>query len=875
MVQYYRSDDPSLPTLEQAGGKGLSLLHLGSKGFPVPPAVVLPTRFFQPWLEELKAAPQWLAFARAGDGEMAPAAWAVKEFGLTLAFTGDQQGVLAQVRECLRVEGVTLMAVRSSSPEEDLEGASFAGIYETVLGVTAGGLEEAIRTCFASALDERVVAYKQKRGFDPLHPKIAVVVQEQIASEVSGVAFSLNPVSNCYDECVINANYGLGQTVVDGTVTPDQAVVDKVSNTILSRTAGEKEVAVYLRLVGGTESRAPESPSSFCLTGHQILAIASLAARVETEYGKPVDIEWAYEGGRLYLLQARPITTYYRLPDEMITPPGEQKHLYHDVNLTEQGLPENMSPLGEGIFIHGSQVMMGADASVVSFDRGFMFGCAGRTYTNVGRMCKLMGKGNTIRTFRLVDDYGTRILDSMDLKEYIPKRLPKGLVAGFIKTALVGVRMFLKSLRVNRDPDGYLQVYLEAQEQAGLRLKSGFEAGRTFEECYRLAMVEVGRFMEVSLPSLIAAERARGSIKRLLKGEPESIQERIPQIEQALPNNVTIEMGLVLHELSELPDLQACATPEEFVQKLEANGLSPEFMEQWQHFIEHYGFRCPKEADVATSRYYERPGEVFALLKTIGTHDNPGQTPRSIFERAAKQRVESVRFLEEYLATKGRRKVQAFGKNYKLLENFAGLRETPKYVMIIGVDHIRRRALALGERWVAAGRLDSADQVFDLEVDDISRAESDPSLDIRAVAAANRTYYAQFNPRNDPPVLIDSRGRIPTLPPRPLEENELMGTPVSPGLVTGPVRVLTRVDEKPVLPGEILVTRATDPGWAPLFLNARGVLLESGGTLQHGASVARELGKPCIVAIEGVTKTLADGQMVEMDGATGIVRILE
>jgi pyruvate,water dikinase len=332
-------------------------------------------------------------------------------------------------------------------------------------------------------------------------------------------------------------------------------------------------------------------------------------------------------------------------------------------------------------------------------------------------------------------------------------------------------------------------------------------------------------------------------------------------------------MSLVLYELSQFSEVKDCATPEEFVQELQANGLSPDFMEKWQHFIKHYGFRCPQEADVATTRYYEKPGDVFALLKTMSTEDDPEQTPRSVFERAAKRRVESVQFLEDYLATKGRKRAKAFRRHYKVLENFAGLRETPKYVMIIGIDHIRRRALALAEQWVAAGRLDSVDQIFDLEATDIARAEEDASLDIRAIAQANRAYMARFNPHNDPPVLIDSRGKIPTLPPSPLKENELVGTPVSPGLVIGPVRLLARPDEKPILPGDILVTKATDPGWIPLFLNARGVLLESGGTLQHGASVAREMGKPCIVGIERVTKILTDGQMVELDGATGIIRI--
>ncbi len=290
--------------------------------------------------------------------------------------------------------------------------------------------------------------------------------------------------------------------------------------------------------------------------------------------------------------------------------------------------------------------------------------------------------------------------------------------------------------------------------------------------------------------------------------------------------------------------------------------------------MDTYGFRGPKELDLATPRYYEKHEEVFEILKTMEGNDDSSLTPQAVFDSGAKRSVESVQFLEEYLAKKSRRKVKAFRKSYKLLSNFAGLRESPKYYLILVIDYLRRRALALGRQWVEAGRLDSADQVFDLEWDEFKQAELDASLDIRTLAKTNREYYAQFNPNNDPPVIIDSRGFIPKLPPQPLKENELVGTPVSSGTVRGQVKVLKTHDEKPILPGDILVTKATDPGWTTLFINAGGVLLESGGMLQHGASVAREMGKPCIVGIEDVTKVLKDDQTVYMDGATGVIKIL-
>jgi pyruvate,water dikinase len=877
VTQYFSFKDSSLPTLEQVGGKGLSLIYSNKKGFNVPSAVVLPTEFFQPWMELLKSTSEWKAFAQAKDDGMVAAAKAVKHSCQMFVFTEDQQQTLVEVRQYLQAECITLMAVRSSSPEEDMESASFAGIYETVLGVTDENLEDAIKICFASALDERVVTYKQQSGFDPLDPKIAVIIQKQIASDTSGVAFSLNPINNSYDQCVINANFGLGETVVDGTITPDQAVVCKVTNAILKKSPGKKDIAVYLKTGGGTESKQPESPSEFCLSDDQILAITSLTAQVETEYGKPMDIEWAYEGSQLYLLQARPITTYYKLPEEMISQPGEQKHLYHDGLLTEQGFPESLSPLGIDMFMSvGRLIAPGIPSEdFMSIDRGMAFGSTGRMYTHLGRMLKIMGKKNAIKTYRITDSLGAQILEAMDLKEYIPKKFPKGFLKSLIKTGL-GAMIYIRPLmRARSKPDVYLQHYIEENVKLGQDLKTEYERDTSFEDFAITSFLKVGSHMNgVQLPALMASEAARSKLKKIFKNEPDAVQAHLRSIERSFPNNVTIEMGLLLYELSQFPDIQQTGTAQEFVQKLAANQLSPEFMQKWQLFMDDYGLRGPKELDVATPRYYEKPGEVFDILKTMEGHDDPDLTPQGLFESGAKRRVESVRFLEEYLTKKSRRKLKAFRKNYKLLENFAAYRESPKYYIIIVIDYLRRRVLALGKQWVAARRLDSAEQLFDLKWEELKQAEVDPNLDIRGLAKTNHDYFAQFNPDNDPPNIIDSRGFIPKLPPRPHKENELVGTPVSSGFVVGKVKVLKRADEKPILPGDILVTKATDPGWTTLFINAGGVLLETGGILQHGASVAREMGKPCIVGIEDVTKTLKDGQTVHMDGATGIIKIL-
>jgi pyruvate,water dikinase len=877
MAQFFTLKASPLPTVEQVGGKALSLIYSANKGFPVPGAAVLPTSFFQPWMERLKDSSEWKAFAQTKSDDKAAAATALKNSAQTLTFSEDQKQTLSEVRRYLQSEGITLMAVRSSSPEEDQEASSFAGIYDTVLGVTDDGLQAAITTCFASALDKRVVSYKQKRGYAPNQPKIAVVIQKQINSEVSGVVYSLNPLNNSYDQCLINANFGLGETVVDGTVTPDQWVVDKVTNEILENTTGKKGIAVYTMANGGTESRTPKSPTAPCLSDDQVLAVTDLTVRVEVEYGKPMDIEWAYEGGGLYLLQARPITTYYKLPEEMVTLPGEQKQIYHDAGLSEQGLAENMSPLGMELFMYFTSFMMPGNPSLDfgTLELGMAFVSGGRFYTHLSRMLKILGKKNVIKSYQLVDSLGTQILDSMDLKEYLPKKLPKGFMKSLLKTGL-GAAVYIKPLlKARAKPDQFLQHYLDENARLRAELKAEYDRTISFMEFGKISFRKTGLHMNgTQLPALYASESARGSLKKMFKDDPESVHEHLRSIERSFPHNVTIEMGLALYELSQFSDLRQTTTAEQFIGKLEANQLSPEFQKKWHSFMDDYGFRGPIELDIATPRFYEKPGELFALLKTMGTEQKPDLNPQSIFDRGAQQRLDSVQFLEQYLAKKSPGKVKAFKKNYKLLESFAAYRESPKYYIIMVIDYLRRRALEQGQKWVKAGLLDTVDQVFDLHLEEFTRAEVDPNLDIRLLANTNRDYYAQFNPNNDPPIIIDSRGFIPKLPPQPRKENQLAGTQVSSGTVIGQVKVLKHPDEKPILPGDILVTKATDPGWTTLFINAGGVLLESGGALQHGASIAREMGKPCIVGIEDVTKILQDGQTVEIDGGTGMIIIL-
>jgi pyruvate,water dikinase len=187
---------------------------------------------------------------------------------------------------------------------------------------------------------------------------------------------------------------------------------------------------------------------------------------------------------------------------------------------------------------------------------------------------------------------------------------------------------------------------------------------------------------------------------------------------------------------------------------------------------------------------------------------------------------------------------------------------------------LRTRVLEEGRGLRRAGRLDFPEQVFDLTLEDLAAAITDPAIDLRALGARRRAPVERLARAKELPALIDSRGRIYRPPPTPLREGELAGQPVSAGMARGPVKVLRSPDEKPLLPGDVLVARATDPGWTPLFVNAAAIILEVGGAMQHGALVAREYGKPCVSGVDDATGRLRDGQQVEVDGAAGVIRTL-
>jgi pyruvate,water dikinase len=865
-------------SVEELGGKGASLVRMAAAGLPVPAGAVLTADFFAPWFGELQETAAWTALVRSE-----PEAWSVgcselRRIAMELGSSAGQRYALDELRRGLLALGAgALFAVRSSSPEEDLATASFAGVYETRLGVRATELEAAIRSCFCSALDERVLVYKRARGFDVFAPRLAVVVQRQIASEAAGVAFSLNPLTNDYDEAVVDANWGLGESVVAGLASPDHFVVDKLSGQIVDKKLGAKQLSIWLETDGGTVRRHAHRSSEPSLGDEQVVELARLVVRVERLYEQPTDIEWAWAEGGLCLLQARPITSWVPLPPEMLTTPGERRRLYADSALS-QGLVINqpISQLGlswlHGIFYVGLlRGFLGIDDFTPG--GGMLFTAGSRLYLNISNLMwlgmtpKRMAAQNASFDSLLADTLAT-----VDPERYRASRrpswfrlrllmaLPKGL------WALRGAFMF--ALRVLLTPESARRSLAARVEELQAELADGLDYGLPLEQFARRYTARLGRELPRTLVALFAGLVSPDFLVRRRSDELRALAARL---RRGLEGNIVVEQGLALYRLARLLEPGEFADLGALAQRIEKRTLSAEFLSEWDDFQHRFGCRGPHEMDLSSPRYGDDPTLALEQMSYMVASEH-GFDPAAAHRRNLESRR---RAYAELLGRLGWFRRVLLRRIHRMIGLYGGTRDTPKHLVVALTFAIRKRALLEGRRLVEQGRLDDAQQIFDLTFGDLDLAGRDPSLDLRALCAQRTRFETRLAAQVAAfPQLIDSRGRIPRPPARETVPGELAGMPVSPGVVTGPVKVLRSPREKPVSEGDVLVAYTTDPGWTPLFVNAAAVVLEVGGVLQHGAVVAREYGKPCVAGIDRVLSRLRDGQRVEVDGTAGVVRLV-
>ena len=894
--------DPSSSPGELArvgGGKAAQLAALEPFEYTIPSWFCVPAEAFDAALEA--------AVRQAGGSLEAATLPGLEKLPLP-------EGLADQVRTALVRHGLDdeFVAVRSSGLDEDGAEHSFAGQFESFL--YRRGEEQvldALRRCWASAFSERITAYRRAAGMADTPSRMGVIVQLMVDAESAGVAFSRNPLRPAdRDTIVIESVWGQGEGLVGGELEADRFDVDRHTLEYRSVAAEKAHLFVHDKEGGGTKSVALDERrrERASLEPHQVQEVARLAARLEEELGSPQDCEWAFSGDRLYVLQSRPITT---LPPQATFDPnvtGGDPVIWDNSNIIESYAGVT-TPL---TFSHVSrsyrevyyvtcriggvpQEVMDANEYVFRNMLGLI---RGRIYYNLANWYRLLSlfpllgrsKGfmETMMGVRqsLTGELAELVDPSADAPRY-----------GLLRQFSIVARMVLNLVGGRKARAAFLHRVdgvcrpLESMDLGSLSLHDQLAVHRRLEdEVLRhwtapinndtRCMIAFGLLTTLTRRWIAESDESFSSVHNdLLCGDGD--------LKSTEPTRILLAIARDVAEGDEAVRKRFMGgSPEEVWERL-GDGLAPELLIRFEEYLRLYGFRCVDELKLEAPDLHDQPHLLVASVQGYLRHGVPSAEEMRARETAIRQTAEqSVRG-----AIRGPKRwfyflVVAWARRA------VSDRELLRFERTRAFGVMRRLFRGIGKNLTRIGVLSEERDVFYLTVEEvIAFGEGRPiTLDLERLAALRRREYDDYRRSAAPPDRFLTRGavgaslRYPALlcdqdllAGRDEEQDpEVMrGTPCCPGVVEAPVLVATRFEDCEDVGGKILVTERTDPGWIPVFPACAGLIIERGSLLSHSAVVARELGVPTIVGVQGKPLSrLVSGQRVRMDAAKGEVRIL-
>jgi len=884
--------------LPLVGGKGANLGELARCEFPVPPGFCITTAAYREFvshnhLESVIA--RMCRSARLDDPrsleDASTAIRALFESGsLPPAVVDEVRAAHLELCDSVKSSERLALAVRSSATAEDLPDLSFAGQQDTYLNVIGlPDLKRNITRCFGSLWTARAIGYRAKNQIPQDDVLLAVVVQVMVPSEASGVLFTANPLSGRRSEMVIDATLGLGEALVSGQVEPDHFVVDPHRGVITQRRLGAKALSIRPISSGGVQRMDESGSGAQALEDRWLLELADLGLRAETHFGQPQDIEWALAGERMWVVQSRPITSLYPLPAGM-NPSGDTVAMMSLASV--QGMMNPYTPLGADVL----RCLVAGIASKMDRpldeDTQYTLLTAGeRLYINItGLVRSPVFRRFLNRFFQNIEPALQSVIPQLlahpGLRPAKMRFTFKGLATAFSFLWPLGSSVLYNlinpargRMRLNRGVDAALAWVGTAVADAETLQEQANSLSRSFRDMPDL-------FLRYLVPAVASGQVGIQLLMNLVGDTPEGYA-LVLELARGLPHNVTTEMDLALWDVAQViagddasRAMFITQEPQNLAQAWLAGSLPTTAQQALNGFMKRYGMRGVGEIDMGRRRWREEPTPLMQVVCSYMKIEDESLSPRAIFENGAAHSSVALEKLQAYLRRKpgGWIQVRFAGWAAHRLRELGGLRESPKFLAIRCMGMWREALLASGERLVEQARLNRADDIFFLRMKELARFDDDQTTDWRALVRQRRQVYVREMSRRQVPRLILSDGTtwyegVQTA--HIDDERHLNGSPVSPGKVEGVVRVVLDPRNAQLLPGEILVCPATDPGWTPLFLAAAGLVMEVGGMMTHGSVVAREYGIPAVVGVAQVTRKLKTGQRVRVDGSLGLVEVLE
>lgn len=747
-------------------------------------------------------------------------------------------------------------AVRSSAPGEDGAESSFAGQFDSILDCrTPDAVAQGIATVWASLFSERAIAYSLHHHCRP--QGMAVVIQQQVEAAISGVMFTRDPRHPAGNDLLVEYCAGLGEQLVSGQVSPGRLRLDRDDGTVVVEERPEQTVAGDPAL---PQARAP---------------LLTAAIKLEALFGGPQDVEWSLDSsGQLYVLQSRPITA--------VSEPGPGI-VWSNANIAEN-FPDPVCPMlrsfvarGYAAYFRGLGQAFGIstrrmEAMADALDN--LVDChGGRLYynlSNIHTVLHLAPGGPWLSRFF------NQFTGAREFPE--PKRIKQNRAAQLVELMVVAWRVVWRYLHVQRGLKRFEQRvddYAVASAPEKLVNKSPAQLASLLKGFLE---IRLERWTDAALADT-AAMVCYGMLQALLRGQAgldaNDLLKGLPGLASAVPVERLWDLSREIHQNAEL-DAAFSNDPAEVILKRLRDGEFPTFYAALNGYFDSWGFRSSGELMLSQPTPREDPLPVLRLLKSYAA--SKGEGPADVSRRQAESRRCATQEARQQL---GPLRGLIFPLILRATQGAIRLRERARMKQALLYTRLRHVALALGKTLVAGDLLNQPDDVLFLTMEEaiaLGEGEEFQAADIRRWIAERRgelTAWMELSPP-DSFVLPEGKSWHPGLAEDrdtgAVSTEGLSGTGACGGLACGHAAVVLDVAEiDRIRQDQILVTRQTDPGWAAVFFMVKGLVIERGGLLSHGAIIAREYGIPAVVGVRDATRLIGDGQFLSVDGDRGRV----
>ncbi|OJH19880.1 phosphoenolpyruvate synthase [Bacillus obstructivus] len=857
--------------LSLVGGKGLNLGELSKiQGIQVPEGFCITTVGFQKAIEQNDAYHDLLGQLKRLQVEdrdqIGEISRKIRQILLEVEIPSD---VVRAVTHYLSQFGEEhAYAVRSSATAEDLPHASFAGQQDTYLNIFGKeAIMQHISKCWASLFTDRAVIYRMQNGFDHSQVYLSVIVQKMVFPQASGILFTADPITSNRKLLSIDASFGLGEALVSGIVTADCYKVRE--EEIVDKRIATKKLAIYAREEGGTKTEqiAPDQQKSQTLTNEQILQLAHIGRQIEAYFGCPQDIEWCLVDDTFYIVQSRPITTLYPIPEAN----DEENHVYISVG-HQQMMTDSMKPLGLSFWLlttpapmrkAGGRLFVDVTQNLASpVSREILLnGMEKHDQLLKDALMTILERKDFItpssnnkkeQSRPSISNKGNSMVDFQTLIENNPT-----IVSDLIKSNETSIAMLRQNIQMKSGLDLFDFILEDIQELK--RILFNPQSSIVF----RTAM-DASSWINEKMNKWLGEKNAADTLS------------------QSVPNNITSEMGLALMDVADV--IRPYSKIIEYLQHVKDDHFLDELVEfdggqetrdAINAYLNKYGMRCAGEIDITRTRWSEKPTTLIPLILSNIRNFEPNESKRR-FEQGRQEALQKEQELVDRLKRlpDGKQKAKETKRMISIIRNFIGYREYPKYGMINRYFVYKQALLKEAEKLVQAGIIHEKEDIYYLTFEELTEVVRTNKLDYQIINKRKDEY--KLYEKLTPPRVITSDGEIIAGKYKRdnLPAEAIVGLPVSSGVIEGRARVILNMEDANVEDGDILVTAFTDPSWTPLFVSIKGLVTEVGGLMTHGAVIAREYGLPAVVGVENASKLIKDGQKIRVHGTEGYIEIL-